>query len=239
MTTPRDGVQAVRDESADSQLILLRIIAGLLIGGAAWQLAPLLVPFFLAVVLAITLSPVATRMTRAGLPNVLASVLCTLFVAAILALAAGLIVFQAGSIIGDSDKYLKQFSGLLADVTARTGGDRMVETFGLLKTDGEAAPAAGDGGPAARPDGPGAGVGGGADAAEDPAAAWDRFLRRNVRALGRWVARRAGGPGGRRGGGRPSSWRSCSTCWSPARSGSTAWSTRRPCSACARAGANC
>lgn len=91
-------IQAPLEErtEGDSQLFALRIITALLLAGAAWWLAGLLIPFFLAVVLAIALSSVVARLERVGVPGTLASLLCILVVAGVLAVTAGLIVVQAG-----------------------------------------------------------------------------------------------------------------------------------------------
>lgn len=193
MTTPRDAAQAVQDP-ADAQSVALRVIAGLMVVGAAWLMAGLLVPFFLALVLAIALSPVATRMVRNGVPNVLASALCMLAVAAVLAVAAGLILFQAGTIIRDSDRYMERFSTLLAEAAQRTGGDRMAETFGLLETDGEeqAVPDS-EGSPGDEGQSAAAPASGGNGTSNDAAATWGRFLRRQVRELGALLATGLGG----------------------------------------------
>ncbi|MGB2608508.1 MAG: hypothetical protein WBC80_06000, partial [Isosphaeraceae bacterium] len=45
------------EETLDAHTTILRWIAGLLTAGAAWMLAPILVPFVLALALAIALSP--------------------------------------------------------------------------------------------------------------------------------------------------------------------------------------
>jgi predicted PurR-regulated permease PerM len=181
MTKPADA--AVQD-GLDAQTFALRIIAGLLVVGTAWLLAGLLVPFFLALVLAIALAPVMAWLVGKGVPRAMAGVLCVLAVAAFLGLTIGLILFQTGSIIQDSDKYLRRFSDLLASGSHLSGSDHMIGSFGLLKEDGEAEVSGRPGVRAvARPgDAPGA-----------PAASWDRFLRRNVRSLAQRVGTGLGG----------------------------------------------
>src|SRR5437763_6495918 len=100
--------------AADAQTVALRIVVGLLLVGAAWLLAGLLVPFVLALVLAIALAPLSSRLERAGVPRAVADLLCMLAVVAVLAAMAGLLVYEAGTVLKDSDRYLKRFSELLA-----------------------------------------------------------------------------------------------------------------------------
>src|SRR5689334_19082978 len=85
----------------DAQTTALRVVAGLLIIGAMMMLASLLVPFFLAVVVAITLSPLAERIERAGAPRSVGALVCTLAVLTALVVTVGLIAYQAGSILKD------------------------------------------------------------------------------------------------------------------------------------------
>ena len=59
VTSPAD--QNGVEETLDAHTTILRWIAGLLTAGAAWMLAPILVPFVLALALAISLSPLARR----------------------------------------------------------------------------------------------------------------------------------------------------------------------------------
>ena len=74
---PRKGAAAMLQDHAPSdatvegasQTVALRILVALLLAGAAWLLAGLLVPTFLAAILAIALSPVAARLERARVPS--------------------------------------------------------------------------------------------------------------------------------------------------------------------------
>ena len=110
---PRRVEEGELEETLDSQTVALRWIAGLLIAGAAWLLAPILVPFVLGLVLSIALSPLAGRLERLGLGRTGSSLFCLVLVAAILAATAGLLAFQAGTIVQQSDRYLDRLGGML------------------------------------------------------------------------------------------------------------------------------
>lgn len=114
-----DQPDLARNESRVSQTNALWIIAALLLIGAAWAGRELLVPFVLALILSIALSPVAGWLERRGIFRTLAAVTCTLAVAAAIAGAVGLLAYEAGTIVQDSDRYLKQFGGLIDDVEQR------------------------------------------------------------------------------------------------------------------------
>src|SRR5437660_7205078 len=86
------------EDSLDSQTVALRWIAGLLIAGAAWLLAPILVPFVVALSLTIALSPLADRLERIGLGRTVSSLACLGLVTGILVGTACLLAYQAGSI---------------------------------------------------------------------------------------------------------------------------------------------
>jgi predicted PurR-regulated permease PerM len=146
----------------------LKLIAVLLLLGAAWLLWALLVPFFLAMVLAIAIAPVADKLERAGLGRTASAALGLLAVVLPLVFAIGLLAAQTGEILQRSDDYLSRFARKLGTVSSRVGGDRLLSALGEI--DPEAAP----GGP-------------------DAAGYWDALVRRNARLLGRWVVQGLGG----------------------------------------------
>ena len=111
-------------DAAWSQTVALRIIAGLLLVGTAWVLATILVPFVLAVVLAVTLSPIADRLERFGMPRAVSSLFCMLAVAGLLAVAAGLATYEAETILRDRDKYVSRFGTLLDHVIDKADAGR-------------------------------------------------------------------------------------------------------------------
>lgn len=164
------------------QTLALRFVAVLLIVGAAALLGTILVPFFLALSLAIAMSPLVSWMERRGVPTVVGSLACMLAVAAVLMVTLGLMVFQAGTILRDSDDYLRRMAGVVSRVSGRVDGDQVMESLGLLQ--------AGD---------PGAGVGSGSSdgvsggGPAGSAASWEGFLRDNLRAVGRWIVTGLGG----------------------------------------------
>jgi hypothetical protein len=172
-----------------SQTVALRILVALLLAGAAWLLAGLLVPTFLAAILAIALSPVAARLERAGVPSFLAGALCTLTVAGGLILTIGLILVPAGKILQDSDKYLSRFSRLMASAARKTGGDQVVESLGQVDPNEFGRTTSGTAGEGrSRGDGRGTGRRGGGDVE-----VWDRMLYRGLGVLGGWVVSGLGG----------------------------------------------
>src|SRR5579884_1206151 len=160
MDKPHEPEEAIR-AGIDAQTIALRVVAGILVVAAASQLAGLLVPFFLAVVLSIALSPVADRLERLGLGRPVASVLCVLAVVGVLAVTAGLLSAQAATIVRDADKHIEAFCDLLARASRATGGDHMLESLGYTGQDDSGA--------------------------ADPSGYWDRFVRRNLRSVGNWI----------------------------------------------------
>jgi predicted PurR-regulated permease PerM len=178
----------IRDEM-DAQTVALRIIAGLLVVGAMSLLASLLVPFALALILAIALSPLARRLEGIGAPRALAALACTLFVAIVLAGAAGLLAYQAGAIVRDANKYLKSFGTMLARASKSTGGDQMLESLDYTPSRDKGEDTSSDRGEASD-EGQAEGRGG---TWRDAAAYWDDFVRRNARSLGGWLVSGVGG----------------------------------------------
>jgi predicted PurR-regulated permease PerM len=185
----QDQAPSDATEAGASQTVALRILVALLLAGAAWLLAGLLVPTFLAAILAIALSPVAARLERAGVPSFLAGALCTLAVAGGLILTVGLILVPAGKILQDSDKYLSRFSRLMASAARKTGGDQVVESLGQVDPNEFGRTTSGTAGEGrSRGDGRGTGRRGGGDVE-----VWDRMLYRGLGVLGGWVVSGLGG----------------------------------------------
>ncbi|MCA1685738.1 MAG: AI-2E family transporter [Planctomycetia bacterium] len=131
MTDAAAAIEDVR-EAIDWQSVTLRLIAVLILAGACWVLATILVPFALALMVAIALSPVADRLERGGFPRALSSLACTLLVAALIAMAVGLILYQAGTIVQNSDKYIQGFGAKIEDLVRRTHSGRAAKTLGVL-----------------------------------------------------------------------------------------------------------
>ncbi len=173
--------EEIRDE-LEPQTAALQLIAALLVGAAAWALGTILVPFVLAVVLAIALTPLANRLERLGAPRVLASLASMLLVAALLLGTLGLVLVQTGRMIGQSDQLIDQTAGSLSQFSERLGGDRILQSLGILQD----APTEPGTGPETDPDA----------AAADGAEAWSRLLRTSLRATGGWVASGLGGLAG-------------------------------------------
>jgi predicted PurR-regulated permease PerM len=178
----------------------LWLITALLLLGAAWMLSSILVPFVLALVLAVTMSPVVGWLEKKGWPTVLGSLLCVLFVAFLLVGTMGLMVYQAGSILQDSGKYVSRIGHLLAKVSSETGGDRVMESLGFIGQKG------GGSGDEASSDGQKAGPGaekpeeGSEQAAQgekaQPSGYWTGFVRRNLQTVVGWVTSGIGGLAG-------------------------------------------
>ena len=185
------GEEVEIEETLDSQTVALRWIAGLLIAGAAWLLAPILVPFVLGLVLSIALSPLADRLERLGLGRTGSSLSCLVLVAAILAATLGLLAFQAGSIVQQSDRYLDRLGEMLSAASKSVGGEHLLTSLGVISSESEGA--ATEPGPprvTETVDEPGAGR---CLRRAIRRAPGRRLLRDNVRLLGGWLVRGLGG----------------------------------------------
>jgi predicted PurR-regulated permease PerM len=182
------------EETLDSQTVALRWIAGLLIAGAAWLLAPILVPFVLGLVLSIALSPLADRLERLGLGRTGSSLACLILVTAILAATSGLLAFQVGTIVQQSDRYLDRMSQMLSSAARAVGGERLLASMGVIGAESEGPP---EGPRASRGtdtgDGAGASRSARSDASHGHAESWGRLLRDNLRVIGGWLLRGLGG----------------------------------------------
>lgn len=159
-------------EELESQTVALRLIAALLAVGAAWLLSSVLVPLFLALALAIALSPLADKLERLGMNRTVSSLVALALVAVVLLMAAGLLATQAGAILQEADEYLAQFGRKLAWLSSKVGGDRVLRSLGDL----------------------------GSEEGGDSAAYWDKAVRRSARVLGGWVVSGLGGVLGALGG---------------------------------------
>lgn len=164
----------------ESLLTPLRVIAVLMVIGAAYAAAQLLVPFALAFILAVALSPAANWLERHGMPRVLAGLTCTLGVAAAIGLAVGLLSYQAGTIVKNSDGYVHRFGSLIDRGLERTHSEHAADTFGIKK-EGK-----GEAGGEARADAS-------AEPTDGPPGRGEDFLRRSLRSLGRWLMSGVGG----------------------------------------------
>jgi predicted PurR-regulated permease PerM len=173
-------------EALDAQTIALRVIAFVLVAAASSLLASVLVPFAVALVLAVALSPLADRIERRlGLGRSLSSLAVLLLVVAAILATGALLVYQAGSILANSDRYLDGLGKSVAGLSRTTGGDRLLESLGALESEsGGRSPEnerGGEGGAGSR-------------------AYWDQALARNARAIGSWIASGIGGVLGALGG---------------------------------------
>lgn len=177
----RRGREKPRESTGTEALSrTLGVIAALLMLGVAWMLSSILVPFVLALILAIVMSPVVSWLERKGWPTALGSLLCMLFVAFLLLGTLGLMVYQAGSILQNSDKYVNQVGNLLARVSDRAGGDRVMESLGFLGRESQAS-----GGETPQKEG-----------SESPTGYWTTFVRRNLQTVIGWVTSGLGGLAG-------------------------------------------
>lgn len=150
----------------DSQTIALRIIAGLLVVGAAWLLADLLVPVAAAFVLAIILSPLADRLERRGLSPTLSSLTCLVLVVMLIVVTGGLLVHQGRTLVRDGDRYSARIGELLTDASRRVGLEATAPTE---RAEGEED----------------ASNGGGLD--------WSGMIRSSYQSIGPWLAQGLGG----------------------------------------------
>ena len=96
----------------------------MVLGGAVWM-AELLVLFAIALVLASLSSRRQLPLNSAGASlRTPAAALCTLAVLAAMLLGTGVLVYQAGTIVNDSNKYYSAFADLLGCVGGGKLGDR-------------------------------------------------------------------------------------------------------------------
>jgi len=184
------------EDSLDSQTVTLRWIAGLLIAGAAWLLAPILVPFVVALALAIAFSPLADWLERIGLGRAVSSLICLGVAAGVLFATASLLAYQAGSILQQSDRYLDRLSRVLATTTSAVGGERLLASLGAIKPESDQdASSPGRGETNARGDSgePRTGAKDNAERPPDPVSFWARLLRGNLRLLSGWLISGLGG----------------------------------------------
>jgi predicted PurR-regulated permease PerM len=184
------------EDSLDSQTVALRWIAGLLIAGAAWLLAPILVPFVVALSLAIAVSPLADRLERIGLGRTASSLACLGLVAGVLIATACLLAYQAGSILQKSDRYLDRLSRMLATTTSAVGGERLLTSLGAIKSESPQAAARtaqGENTAPSESSEPGTAAADNQKTPADPVAFWAGFLRNNLRLLSGWLISGLGG----------------------------------------------
>jgi predicted PurR-regulated permease PerM len=162
-----------------AQTLALRVIAFVLVAAACSLLSSVLVPFAIAIVLAVSLSPVADWLEqRLGFGRTLSSLAMLLLVTTVILATGALLIMQAGTVLADSDRYLDRLSGTVASISKATGADRLIESIG--EKDGTA-------------DGPSTAEGG-------PRAYWDRTIARSTRSIGTWVVQGLGGVLGALGG---------------------------------------
>lgn len=162
-----DGSDGSQDRTSHESAT--RLIAGLLVVGAMYLLAQLLVPFFLALVLAVAMAPLAEWMERRWrFPRVAASLSCMLLILGILVLAVGLVVAQSGVILKDSETHLTKIGEFLESASKSAGGERLVSWIQGEETSGE----------------------GGQATAGDY---WQSTVRRYARSLGGWLVSGLGG----------------------------------------------
>ena len=121
-------------DEGETRTSILMVIVALLVVGGAWLLSGLLVPFFLAMILAIAISPVAQRLEGRS-PKSLASLLCLLALVSVLVGTTGLVVIQAGGLLQDADRYVTRFSEILVTVSEKTGGAKIMESLEVIDSE--------------------------------------------------------------------------------------------------------
>ena len=175
------------DERPDSS-IANRVIALVVVGAAFSLLSSILVPPFVALVLAITLAPLTDWFERMGLNRALSSLACLLLLTLALVGTAGLVLYQAGAILQDSDKHIDRIGELVAKVSERPELKGIAATLGTA--DAVEAPA-GQAEPGVEP-GP-APEAGATPPVSDPGKQLGGAIRRNAEQLGRYLLRGLGG----------------------------------------------
>ncbi len=162
-----NGRPATQDRASHESAT--RLIAGLLVVGAMYFLAQLLVPFFLALVLAVAMAPLAEFLERRWrFPRVLASLSGMLLILGILVAAVGLVVAQSGVILKDSETHLTKIGEFLESASKSIGGEKLVSTIQAEQSGDEGSP------PSSHDD-------------------WQTLVRRYARSLGGWLVSGLGG----------------------------------------------
>jgi predicted PurR-regulated permease PerM len=119
--------------NGDDHTSSLRLIAVVAAFAVIYWLSSILVPFFLAMVVAIVLSPLADRIERAGLGRTLASLISMLMVATALLGIVALIGYQAGSMVKDGDKYVQRIAEVTAKSVRAVGGDKAMRSLAVTE----------------------------------------------------------------------------------------------------------
>ncbi len=183
------------ERELEPQTLALQFIAVVLLVGAASMLGSILVPFVLALILAIAMSPLVSKMEKHGVPTTVGSLACMLGLATVLALTLGLMVYQAGSVLQNSDKYIQQMAQVVSRVSGHTGGDQIMQSLGLLQAESPRQTAASreagatdDGG-----EGPDRNPSASESSGGSSTNSWASFLRRNLQTVGQWVVTGLGG----------------------------------------------
>lgn len=146
-----------------------RLIAGLLVVGAMYLLAQLLVPFFLALVLAVAMAPLAEWLERrCRFPRAAASLTCMFLILGLLVVAVGLVVAQSGVILKDSETHLTKIGEFLESASKSIGGERLVSSIQGEEAVGEGS-------------------------IDTPRDYWQATVRRYARSLGGWFVSGIGG----------------------------------------------
>ena len=107
----------------------IRLIAAVLFFSAAYFLASLLVPFLVALVLAIAFTPIATWIERKGVGRSGASGICVLGVLGFLVGTGALIAYQARGIVKDCDKSINRIGDLTAKAIQIVGGESFLKSI--------------------------------------------------------------------------------------------------------------
>ncbi|MDB5352281.1 MAG: tqsA 2 [Planctomycetota bacterium] len=117
------------DRSTHTPTNAVRLIAIVVAGAAMYWTASILAPFFIGVVLAIAMSPLARRLERLGANRTIASLACMLLVALVIVAVGGLIFYQAGTMLKKGDVYVERLGELSAKVMRTVGGESWLRSL--------------------------------------------------------------------------------------------------------------
>ncbi len=125
------AVVAEPEQEQSARTLALRVIAALLLIGAAHLLSAILLPFVIALFVAVALSPAADWLERRGLNRTATSLLGLLLVALLAVATLGLVAYQAASVLGNSQGYTERLGDLAGRADAALGAQGLMGDLGL------------------------------------------------------------------------------------------------------------
>src|SRR4051794_32406190 len=118
-----------RDAPPHSPTTAIRLMAMLAAAAASYWMSSILVPFLLGMVLAIVLAPLAGRFERLGANRTISNLACMLLVAILVAVAGGLVSYQAAVMFKKGDVYVNRLGDVSARMIRSVGGEKWLQAI--------------------------------------------------------------------------------------------------------------